>query len=296
MTRLADVKAFDYASTVRVRSSIRAVNEIMGGYMMGQFTIWTGMNSSGKSTLLGQEMLEAVNQGFPVCAYSGELPAPVFRYWIDLQAAGPDNLEMKFDSIKNTEIAYPKREAVTKIRNWYKDLFFLYDSYGTVNEDSLFEVFEYAVMRYGCRVFMIDNLMTTCFAGSEKDFYRKQSEFVNRVARFSQQFDVHIHLVAHPRKTTGRLTKMDVAGTGDITNRADNVLSVHRLNKDEREEFGCDSLLEIFKNRFSGQQDIEIRLNFDPSCKRFTMKTDVRVKKYGWETPAVAEVEALFNE
>ena len=99
MARLSDIKAFDYASTVRVRSSIRAVNEIMGGYMMGQFTIWTGINSSGKSTLLGQEMLEAVDQGFPVCAYSGELAAPIFRYWIDLQAAGPGHLEMKYDSI-----------------------------------------------------------------------------------------------------------------------------------------------------------------------------------------------------
>jgi twinkle protein len=300
MTRLADVKAFDYSSTVRVKSSIRAVNEIMGGYMMGQWTIWTGINSSGKSTLLGQEMLEAVDQKFPVCAYSGELPSPVFRYWIDLQAAGPSHLEMKFDSIKNSDIAYPRKDAVGKIREWYRDLFYLYDSYGTVTEDALFEVFEYAVQRYGCKVFMIDNLMTTVFTGAEKDFYRKQSEFVNKVAKFAQQFDVHVHLVAHPRKTTGRLTKMDVAGTGDITNRADNVISVHRVTQDEKDNYGCDNILEIFKNRFSGQQDVEIRLNFDANCKRFNMKTDTHIKRYGWELTnqsiSLREVEALFNE
>lgn len=283
LIRLADVKPFDYSKSTRIKSGIRGLDTTLGGFMMGQFTIWTGVNSSGKSTLLGQVLLDAVDQGFSVCAYSGELPAPVFRYWIDIQAAGPNNLEMKYDSIKESEVAYPKKEVINLIREWYRDKFFLYDSYGTTTDKNLFEVFEYAVKRYGCKVFSIDNLMTTCFETNESDYYRRQTEFINKVAEFAQRFDVHVHLVAHPRKTKDGVTKMDVAGSGNITNRADNVLNVQRLKEDEQEKEQCHALLQILKNRFLGKQDIDIQLNFDDKCKRFYMASEPGAyKQYSW--------------
>lgn len=296
LVRLADVRAFDYASTVRVRSGIRGLDSVTGGFMMGQVSVWTGINSSGKSTLLGQIMLEAIDQGFAVCAYSGELPAPVFRYWIDLQAAGPRNIEMRFDSIRGAEVAYPKAEVLPKIREWYRDKFFLHDSFGSTTENNLLEVFEYAARRYDCRVFLIDNLMTTVIGSNDKDFYRKQSEFVGRVMDFAHKHEVHVHLVAHPRKTTGRLTKMDVAGSGDITNRPDNVFGVHRLTPEEQQKEGCEAMVDIFKNRFSGRQDVSVGLKFIDTCKRFYMASDTGVRDFSWNTPTIEEVEKLFEE
>lgn len=284
LIRLADVKAFDYEKIVRVKSSIRSVNEITGGYMMGQVSIWTGINSSGKSTFLGQELLETIDQGFSVCAYSGELPGAMFRYWVDLQACGPGNLVAQYDSFRGEEVLKPNPEKVKLIREWYRDKFFLFDSFGNTKDDELLKVFEYAAMRYGCKIFLIDNLMTTAFEGGERDYYRKQSEFVGRVKDFAHTQDVHVHLVAHPRKTNGRLTKMDVAGTGDITNRADNVFSVHRFNPTEKEEGGFDAVLDIFKSRFSGRQDEEIFLLFNAPAKRFYMRSEPLEgkKQYGW--------------
>lgn len=286
LIRLADVKAFDYSKSVRVKSGIRGLDKALGGFFMGQWTVWTGSSSSGKSTLLGQLLLESVEQGYPVCAYSGELPAPLFRYWIDLQAAGTDNLVKKYDSIKEEEIAYPKQETTKLIREWYRDKFFLYDSYGMATDETLFEVFEYAAMRYGCKVFMIDNLMTVTLNAAERDFYMKQTAFVNKVAEFAQRLQVHVHLVAHPRKPDGKyinkITKMDVKGAGSITDRADNVLAVNRLTEDEQEKKLCDTVLEIFKNRMFGKQDIEIQLKFEPSCKLFYMADDICRMTYSW--------------
>ena len=94
---------------------------------------------------------------------------------------------------------------------------------------------------------------------------------------------MHVHLVAHPRKTTGRLTKMDVSGSGDITNRPDNVLSVHRLTPEEKEQEGYDALVDIFKNRLFGWQDVSVRLKFDDECKRFCGADEVKnIKQYSW--------------
>jgi twinkle protein len=158
-------------------------------------------------------------------------------------------------------------------------------------------VFTNAARKHDCKVFLVDNLMML-IGGIGDDYYRRQSEFMKQVAAFAKKFDVHVHIVAHPRKTNGRVTKMDVGGTGDITNLADNAFGIHRITNEDREDKDyaiyeeCDSILEIFKSRFTGHQNFEIGLKFHEGCKRFYMAKDDSLlrKKYGWETQ-VEEVE-----
>ncbi len=42
---------------------------VNGGQRMGEVSIWTGYNYSGKSTLLGQILLNAIDQEQVICAY-----------------------------------------------------------------------------------------------------------------------------------------------------------------------------------------------------------------------------------
>ena len=281
---LADAKPFDVESAERVKSSIKAVNELIGGYMMGQLTVWTGINGSGKSTFLGQELLWAIDQGYNVCAYSGELPAALFRYWIDIQAAGPRFLVEREDKLTGKTVKRPDPYVVQTIQEWYRDKFFLVDALAGFGVEDILRVFNYAAMRYNCQVFLVDNLMMVVSAENERDYYIKQSEIVGRFKEFATKHNVHVHLVAHPRKTEGRVTKMDIAGSSNITNRADNVLSIHRVHPMHREEYGCDTIIDLLKSRFTGFQDDEIRLQFDYDSKRFYMQSnpDVYEHNFGW--------------
>jgi len=270
LQRLADVESFDLNKVKRVHSSISGVDQALGGYMMGMLTVWTGVNASGKSTFVGQELIEAISQGFRVCAYSGELPMPIFRYWIELQIAGPEKLEAEYDTYRKVDVMRVRREWREPIRNWYRNEFFIYDSLLGVNADNLLEVFEYAVKRYGCQVFLVDNLMLMVFADQDKVLYQRQSDFTKQLKAFAQKYNVHVHLVAHPRKVDGRVQKMDVMGSGNITNLADNVLGVYRPATEEgREEIGADASIDVFKARFTGRQDLEIPVRFHIDCKRF---------------------------
>lgn len=286
--RLADVPTLDLSKIAKVTSGFSSLDKAIGGFMMGQVSVWTGVNSSGKSTLLGQLLLEAINNDFSVCAFSGELPAPLFRYWIELQAAGKANLEYRHDKSTESDDPYVPTETSQTIRDWYRDKFFLYDNTGAINVDAVMKVFEYAARRYNCKVFFADNLMMLV-TGNE-DYYRNQSDFVKAAASFCKKFDCHMHIVAHPRKAEGRLTKMDIAGSGDITNLADNVFSLHRITDEEREEkklakfADCSALLDVFKNRFRGRQEMTIGLKFENSSKRFYQATDeaMLIKNYKW--------------
>lgn len=293
LKNLADLPEYDPGSDIVAASSIAKINGTMdGGYRMGEVSIWTGINSSGKSTLLGQELLNALDNGFNVCAYSGELPDRIFRYWIDLQAAGPDYIRQ--DNSGGRVITKADPQVVKHIRDWYRDRFWLYDNQTVVTQDEILEVFEYAYRRHGCKVFMVDNLMSLALgSGNESNFYIKQADFIGQCKSFAQRFNVHLHIVAHPRKIRkGEVVgKDDVGGSGNITNWADNVFEVRRLTQreidklQEKPEFmglPIKSTLSILKNRFLGKQDISVFLGFDERSKRFYSLRDEPNWRYGW--------------
>ena len=85
------------------------------------------------------------------------------------------------------------------------------------------------------KLFVIDSLMKV---GINEDDLNGQKAFANKMAVAARDLGIHIFLVAHSRKTASEddgSSKFDVSGSSDITNLVDNVLSVHRNKKRERE-------------------------------------------------------------
>ena len=138
-------------------------------------------------------------------------------------------------------------------------------------------------------------------ASRENDFYRQQSKFTQALATFAKRHKVHMHLVVHPRKSQGGSKKEannetadDVSGSGDITNRADNVffLTMHSVSST-----GADGgtpvqkpLLKILKNRNFGARG-EIWLDFDKKSRRyFQDRTCNAERPMGWD-PAAGQME-----
>ena len=285
---LAHLPEYDPENDIVSKSSFYGIY-----YRMGEVSVWTGINSSGKSTLLGQELLIALDQGFRICAYSGELSDRLFRYWTDRQAAGSQYINITIAKDGRT-IYRVQPEVVKHIRNWYEGRFFLYDSQEIVSQEKLLEVWEYAYQRYECRIFMVDNLMALGLGSStEKDFLRKQAEFVGISKKFASRYNVHIHIVAHPRKVgKGQdIDKMDVAGMADITNWADNVFKVKRFSKkelaniftmDQYKDQPITSAIEVQKGRFEGKQEEITMLGFDEVSKRFYPADSNSHWSYGW--------------
>ena len=87
------------------------------------------------------------------------------------------------------------------------------------------------------------------------------------------------HTLVNLLVSAGELTKEDIAGTMDITNRADNTFSV---NRDEEAKV---TTVRILKNRSEGIQNVQVAFNFDVATKRFSpTESDMfKYKKYKWE-------------
>lgn len=282
---LAEVRTVDDADIPRTLSGLPNLDRLTGGFRAGEMSLWTGRRGEGKSTLLSQILLEAIDQGHKVCAYSGELRAQMFKSWTMIQAAGPKALQSKRDKETGRSFYQATDVATSMINDWWRRKFFLCDigAASAHDEDRILDLFEYAYRVYGCDVFLIDNVMTARLNG-DRDYYRAQSLFGQRLARFVKTHEAHIHLVAHPKKTDGRAVddSDSVSGTGDLPNLADNVFSVARIKENDADYGNAEAAILILKNRFVGKME-RLGFHFHAVSRRFYPINGTPEKSYGWE-------------
>lgn len=232
------------------------LNYYLKGWRKGELTVWTGQNGSGKTTILNQVCLFLTSQKIKTCIASLELRPARYLRWAVCQALGKHN---------------PTPIEINNAFEWLYEKMYILNVSEEIEQEQVFEVFEYAAMRYGIEHFVIDSLMKIKLP--TQDEYAAQKEFVLKLSSFVKKYQVHCHLVAHPRKTTSdkdKPGKVDVKGSSDITNLADNVLSIWRPEKED-DEYGHDpdAILYVKKNREFG--DIGgVKLFFDKLTKRLS--------------------------
>lgn len=159
---LADVDCQKRKNAKRVISGLHELDSAIGGFSSGELSVWTGKRGEGKSTLLGQILLDAVNQNHVVCAYSGELPKEQFKLGLLQQAAGYLNVTRRVDQRSGRVLFDVNKEVVPYIDKWWNERLFLTDIQRKEAHDeaNILKIFEYANRRYGADTFLVDNIMT----------------------------------------------------------------------------------------------------------------------------------------
>ena len=271
------------------------------GLILGEISIVSGLNASGKSSWLNCVALNAVQRGFKVAMFSGELMKEKVKTWLNQVAAGREHTRKVYGY---DDLYYVPRDVTAKIDAWTKDKIFLYDNKYGRNWSRLLESVRNVVETKGVNLLILDNLMTLDLDAFSGDKNEKQSSFVNSLADLAKQANIHIILVAHPRKSLTFLRKEDIGGSGDITHLADNVYIIHRCNKDfekrapehlGQEEVtkivqgdGFSNVVEVCKNRFVGSVDNIFGYYYELETKRF-MESRTEHIVYGWNPPTIQQ-------
>lgn len=274
-----------------IRSGIIQLDKRIIGFNPCELSIWSGSNGSGKSSILSQIAIECIEQGFKVAMFSGELRADRVLNWLQLQCAGK-----KYTQATKYENFYTVPEQVKeKINNWLEGKLYIYNNdFGTKVENVLSAV-KNCIEENKINKVILDNMMSLDLTSVSGEKYEKQTTLVLALCELAKKYNVHIHFVAHPRKSIGFLRKTDISGTADITNAADNVFIVHRVNTDfkrlTKQDLGLkedsplylyNNVIEVAKNRDLGISDEFIGLYFEKESKRF-LNTEKELKRYGWE-------------
>ena len=281
MLDFAAIPNYDRSKIVVVHSRIKSLDDKIGGFNRGEMTVWSGGNASGKSTLVSQIGLAAISEGHKVAMFSGEMTASRVREWVLLQAAGPDYVMP--DPLNPNHFCL-QHGIEEKLDAKLTGKLSIYDNdFGTDWELVTNTIYDW-VKQNESAVVIIDNLMALDIPNVTLDKYDVQSRIAKRFSAMAKELNVHVHFICHPRKTEAFPRKGDISGTADITNVADNVIMVHRVNADfmmryksvyPRIEIMPDvgNVIEIMKNRDLGVVDELIPLYFD---KRSRTMTDVK--------------------
>lgn len=188
----------------------------------GELSEWTGATGVGKSQILSHALIAMGDQGARCCIASLEMsPSQLVRRMVK-QAGNTDR---------------PPAAYVREIIGWLDEWLWLFGVVGKANVGRILEVFEYARCRYGCDVFAIDSLMRL---GVSSEDYEGQEKAVFEIVSWAAANSVHVHLVAHARKSdrsSGHTVPdaEDVKGTSEIASNASNILGVWRNKKLEDE-------------------------------------------------------------
>lgn len=279
---LSDVEQVDLLSMEHFNIGIPSLDRCLSGIYFGQLIVLTGKRGEGKSTFASWILANALDAGWKVFAYSGELPDYHFRNWLDLQIAGLDEQDVTRNEYGD-EIYSVKAEARERLTEFYKDRAYIYDN-SIVQEgndtDLLIKTIEAAAEQYGCRVILVDNLMTAMDVSPTNDPYRAQSAFVKKLKMTAQKYKLAVILIAHPRKEgqTDELTNESVAGSADITNLADTVLTYEKCPDRESDDGKYQSRIGVVKNRLTGRRlvssETKVKVMYSIRTKRIVENSE----------------------
>lgn len=294
---MSDITKIDLSALENVKTGFTELDHAIVGLNMSEVTLLSGSNSSGKSSWLNSLLLNIVQQGTNVALWSGELRPDILKAWIQMVAAGKEHLR---PSSYGDGKYYVPQGVGEQIDHWLDGRFFLYNNeYGTKWQQIFHDMQE--LLKAQVKVFVLDNLFSLDIDLFDGDRNNKQKELILQIKDFAKTNNVHIILVAHPRKSLTFLRKNDISGTSDLTNAVDNVFIVHRVNNDffrtgaeyfgqsEIMKFqGFGNVIEVCKNRMYGIVDYMVGMHYEIESRRFKNTQD-EVVHYGWEENATQQ-------
>lgn len=279
-----------------IPTGFNEIDRRMGGLALGDVTILSGIAGAGKTSIINIIALNAIQHGYKVALWSGELSPSRFKSWFNQAAAGSSFVRK---GVGESEYYYCPKDISDKIDIWTENKVFLYNNnYGNKISQIMTDIRK-CVNDNGTQLIIVDNRMALNLDAYNGEKNEKEASLINELKDFAMQSNIHILLVCHPRKEAqNSLLRMEsIAGNSDLYNAASNVLLCHRVGRDfERRAtdfFGAgmvneiltnefDEVVEIAKNRSHGSKDIVCGLYFDYPTRRFlNSKTEHIV--YGWQ-------------
>lgn len=287
-----EIENISFDDGVKIPTGFNKIdNMLYGGLERGTLTILLGASGSGKSTIVNQICLNAVENDQKVFLATFELKVTEAKRWLFINAAGSNHVKEG-----NHGMPIPDYYSNHFITCWLHDKFALYNNFHSNDWVEVEKVLTRQVEN-GFNYFVLDNMMALNIKVNNTDNeLQSQTQFVNKLRDFAQLHNVVVVLVVHPNKSDKCLITSDnISGSQNIKNVADTILIIHRVSdyfktmaqkewkwpaNDDR--LTCDNLLELSKNRYGGQTEFT-KLYFEYKTKRMK-QSQIEHKVYPWDT------------
>ena len=292
--RLDDYK-YSNTSKDRVLSGIRELDYNTKGFEMGCITIWTGFTNAGKTTVMTMLAKKTIEQGERIFFFNGEQTKEDFKNNLYIQSVTKKDLEKKMYRNSCVEDVFVKQEKAVLLDKLYGNKIYIYNNEADKKIENLLYAMEELRRTQKIRVFFLDNFMQIDM--NSDNVFQEQTEIMEKLRTFAVNKKVHIHLVAHPRKTERfqtRLTLYDIAGSSNIVNKAYNIISILRVDTVKKEPKSYEKLQkELLEERYDINEVstvLEILKTKGERCGLVGLKYDKELKTYT-EAPKISREE-----
>lgn len=278
--KMSDIKKPSFSFGDFIPSGIEELDRRGVGFKRGMVSVWTGKRGCGKSSLLNMLILNAAQRGYKSALWTGELTADTAKTWLYLQAAGKQYNERQF----GTDYFATPDNVAARIDPWLDKYFWLFNNKYGENFGQIEDQIRKLKQSDNIDVVLLDNLMTLDLRALDENKYDRQSILLQKLTDLAKELNVHIHLVAHPHKALSYIQVDNISGSGDISNKADNVFVLSRIDtgfKAVAEEYlgkfeyntviesGCTNIIEVSKFRSRGTlMGMVIKLWFEEESNR----------------------------
>lgn len=282
---LMDCEVTNVNDMERVTTGFKGIDDILYGSLFPCFTIFSGKSGEGKSSLANIiSVISPIENGHKVFVFSGELDEGQLASWIMAPLAGTE-YTLVWDNDGGKKGFSVERSAEEEIRKYYHDNIIMYSANEELETsgEELLNAMEVAYRKYGCDVFLIDNLMCLTFDGiNNENKWDTQKKFIIKLMNFTKQYNVNTNLVLHPKKPAAGQTDAgiyDLYGASEIGNLCHRMLWIKKLESDEE---GYSTEVSVIKDRPSQSAGKKCKLMYDYHTRRFYSTNSEFNKKYKW--------------
>lgn len=252
--------------------------------------------NSGKTSFLYSLICNIIDQDVSSWVFSRELPEWMSKNWMLHMLAGIRWHNEREGTSGDTFYSVPKG-IQDEISSYYDGkLYFYKDDYPNDTESIMTSMVDSA-RRYGCKFFLLDNLMTISLGGSDENKNERQTKFINDLISFATKYQVVVVLVCHPNKQSDVMQNVgmyQISGTSNIINLAHRAFGLRRVTKREKEGYTegrkehppvyYDVVISIIKDRFGGRNQSEYCMYYDEIDRRFYSNNEEYGRDYGWDS------------
>lgn len=236
---------------------------------LGEMTVWSGIEGSGKSTVLNFVVVCLMAQGERALLASLEVKPVESLENMARQVFGGllydkrmlkriDERERTAEGVKEALGNYQEvcRGNATAVYDWLAPKLWIYNHVGIGQWRDLLEDMRWARRRHGITQFVVDNFMRL---GIVKDDYAQQAEAITAFAAAALELDCHIHVVVHQNKSEGAKGGASASGKRTVSGAFEIIANAHNIVEVQRDVRKGEKTSEAFeRHKIGAISDVEL--------------------------------------
>ena len=251
------------------------LNEVTKGVARGEVAVYTGGTGCGKSQFCDENIIFWLNQGLRV---------GVLKMEHDLHT-NLDNLlgvhmGVNIKMFPNAVSDLDKRSAYDELYNGEGRLFLIDHAFDDTSDEGFFKKMRELAVIADCDIIVVDHIHALLYSvsdgqGSE---HTRTDTIMRTLAQTAKQYNVAVHVVAHPRKSAsgaksaeegGFISLDDFKGSASIKQVPDIAFSMQRDITAESGKDRNNVLIHVLKNRYLGIVGDVVPVTFNIDTLRY---------------------------